>query len=50
MFICVSCKLIYHRKLTQLCHEKTIFLHIWENNGADQLRINCAADQRLCLC
>ena len=29
-------------------YEKTGFLHICENKDADQLRSNCAADQRLC--
>ena len=28
-------------------HEKTNNLHICENKGADQLRGNCEADQRL---
>ena len=28
--------------------EKTNILHICENKGADQLRSNCEADQRLC--
>ena len=30
--------------------EKTGFLHICENKDTDQLRSNCAADQRLCFC
>ena len=30
-------------------HEKTGFLHM-RNKAADQLRSNCAADQRLCFC
>ena len=29
-------------------NEKTCFFHICKNKGADQLRGNCAADQRLC--
>ena len=29
-------------------HEKTSFLHICENKGADQLHGNCTADQHLC--
>ena len=29
------------------CHEKTGFLHMQKNKGADQLRSNYAADQRL---
>ena len=29
-------------------NEKTRFLHICENKDADQLRVNCEADQLLC--
>ena len=45
---CVSSRpqaLIYEPR-----HEKTGFLHICENKGADQLRGNRDADQRLCFC
>ena len=29
-------------------HEKTVFFCLCENKGADKLRSNCEADQRLC--
>ena len=34
--------------LYELHHEKKIDFRLWENKGADQLRSNCKADQRLC--
>ena len=33
--------------INEPCYEKTVVLHICENKDADQLRSNCATDQRL---